>query len=107
MAVQQFAVLSLLSSVDGNQSSVGSFQLAVSSTQSSVDNWNADIGNEKYFRSKLSDADSENSETQLWLDFAFACEYITETEKNELQTQSNEVGKLINYMMNNPSTFGI
>lgn len=62
---------------------------------------------EKHFRSKLSDADSENSETQLWLDFAFACEYITETEKNELQMQSNEVGKLINYMMNNPNKLGI
>lgn len=33
---------------------------------------------EKHFISKLSDADSENSETQLWLDFAFSCEYISE-----------------------------
>ena len=29
---------------------------------------------EKHSKSKLSDADSENSETQLWLDFALACE---------------------------------
>ena len=59
----------------------------------------------KHFKSKLSDADSENSETQLWLEFAFACEYICEKEKNNLQKQSNEVGKLINYMMNNPDKF--
>ena len=39
---------------------------------------------EKHFISKLSDADSENSETQLWLDFAWACKYITEEENQEL-----------------------
>jgi len=32
---------------------------------------------EKYFRSKLSDADSENLETQRWLDFALACDFIS------------------------------
>ena len=60
---------------------------------------------DKHFKSKLSDADSENSETQLWLEFAFACEYISEKEKNDLQKQSNEVGKLINYMINNSDKF--
>jgi four helix bundle protein len=59
----------------------------------------------KHFKSKLSDADRENSETQLCLEFAFACDYISENEKNDLQKQSNEVGKLINYMMNNPDKF--
>lgn len=39
---------------------------------------------EKHFKSKLSDADSENSETQLWLDFAIACEYISEDKKNRI-----------------------
>jgi four helix bundle protein len=29
-----------------------------------------------HFVSKASDADMENSETQVWLDFALACEYI-------------------------------
>ncbi|REG88145.1 four helix bundle protein [Winogradskyella sediminis] len=36
---------------------------------------------EKHFKSELSDADSENSETQLWLDFALACDYISEEKK--------------------------
>lgn len=43
---------------------------------------------EKHFKSKMSDADSENSETQLWLDFALACEYISEEKKLELQNKS-------------------
>ncbi len=47
---------------------------------------------EKRFKSELSDADSENSETQLWLDFALACEYITTNKKMELQSKSEEVG---------------
>lgn len=60
---------------------------------------------EKHFKSKMSDADSENAETQLWLEFALACEYISEETKNELENKSKEVGKLINYMMNNPDKF--
>ena len=59
----------------------------------------------KHFKSKLSDADSENSETQLWLDFAEACQYISEEKRIELQTKSEEVGKLLNYMINNPDKF--
>ncbi|WP_282135909.1 four helix bundle protein [Seonamhaeicola maritimus] len=60
---------------------------------------------EKHFKSKLSDADSENSETQLWLDFALACEYISEEKRIELLNKSEEVGKLLNYMINNPDKF--
>ena len=55
----------------------------------------------------MSDADSENSETQLWIDFALACKYISEERKIELQNKSEEVGKLLNYMMNNPEKFGV
>ena len=60
---------------------------------------------EKHFKSKISDADSENSETQLWLYFALACEYISSEKKIELQSKSEEVGKLLNYMINNPDKF--
>ena len=60
---------------------------------------------EKHFKSKMSDADSENSETQLWLEFAIACEYISQEKKEELQNKSEEVGKLLNYMINNPDKF--
>ena len=60
---------------------------------------------EKHFKSKLSDADQENGETQLWLEFALACNYINEEKFKELTNKSEEVGKLINYMMNNPDKF--
>ena len=60
---------------------------------------------EKHFKSKMSDADSENSETLLWLDFALACDYISEEKRIDLQSKSEEIGKLINYMMNNPNKF--
>ncbi|WP_029035499.1 four helix bundle protein [Salinimicrobium terrae] len=61
----------------------------------------------KHFRSKLTDADSENSETQLWLDFALACEYISKQKHEDLQDQSLQVGRLINFMIINPGKFGV
>lgn len=36
-----------------------------------------------HFISKLTDADMENSETEIWLDFSYACKYITE-EKHKV-----------------------
>jgi four helix bundle protein len=61
----------------------------------------------KHFHSKLTDADAENSETQVWLEFAYSCEYITEVIFNELMQDAFEVGKLINYMIQNPKKFGV
>jgi len=60
----------------------------------------------KHFISKLTDSDGENSETSTWLDFAKDCGYISEDTHNDLNRQSTEVGKLINYMINNPDKFG-
>ena len=62
---------------------------------------------EKHFKSKLTDADSENSETQLWLDFALACNYIPADSHKKFYNMSEEVGKLLNYMINNPTKFGV
>lgn len=59
-----------------------------------------------HFKSKLSDADMENSETSVWLDFALACQYISNEQYQTLIKQSGEVGKLINYMILNPKKFG-
>ena len=58
-----------------------------------------------HFISKLTDSDSENAETQVWLEYSFACKYISEENFNELTNKSLEVGKLINYMINNPEKF--
>jgi len=60
----------------------------------------------KYFHSKLTDSDAENSETQGWLEYALACKYITNEKHDYLLEKSKEVGKLINYMILNPSKFG-
>ena len=61
----------------------------------------------KHYRSKLTDADSENAETNLWIDFALACNYISEEESIRLNSQNDEIGKLINFMINNPGKFGV
>jgi four helix bundle protein len=58
-----------------------------------------------HFISKLTDCDAENSETNVWIDFAFACSYINEETKNQLQLKSDEVGKLIHHMINNPEKY--
>lgn len=60
----------------------------------------------KHFISKLTDCDGENSETSTWLDFALECDYINIEIHKELNEKSLEVGKLINYMINNPDKFG-
>ena len=61
----------------------------------------------KHFHSKLTDSDAENSETQVWLGYSIACEYITNETYTELLNDSKEVGKLINYMILNPKKFGV
>jgi len=61
----------------------------------------------KHFISKLTDADAENSETIVWLDYALACNYIKHEQYTSLQKVALEVGKLINYMISNPSKFGV
>lgn len=61
----------------------------------------------KHFISKLSDSDAENSETFTWLLFANKCNYINSEIFQELSNEIEEVGKLIHFMMNNPSKFGV
>lgn len=59
-----------------------------------------------HFISKLTDCDGENSETTVWLDFSLACGYLTVDVHSDLVSKSREIGKLINFMMNNPDKFG-
>jgi four helix bundle protein len=58
-----------------------------------------------HFISKISDADMENTETQVWLDFALECKYVNNETYAELNSKSNEVGKLLGYMINNPEKY--
>ncbi|WP_316802591.1 four helix bundle protein [Pedobacter nototheniae] len=58
-----------------------------------------------HFISKLTDADMETGETQVWLDVALACNYISKEEFTSLDNQCEEISKLINYMINNTNKF--
>ena len=58
-----------------------------------------------YYVSKLNDSETENAETQVWLDFALACNYITNDIYQDLKSENDEVAKLVLYMVNNPGKF--
>ena len=59
-----------------------------------------------HFVSKLTDVDMENSETQGWLAFAKECNYITKEVYDNLYSSSDEIGRLVQYMIDNPGKFG-
>lgn len=59
----------------------------------------------KHFSSKMSDADMENTETQVSLDFALKCNYISEEEYRDLLNGSEEVGRMLNHMVENPEKY--
>ncbi|MFN8351997.1 MAG: four helix bundle protein [Flavobacteriales bacterium] len=51
---------------------------------------------------KLTDSDSENTETQVHLDMAVACEYLTSAEVAPLLALSEEVGLMLNRLIEDP-----
>lgn len=55
---------------------------------------------EKSFVAKLTDADGEAAETQNWLDYAFACHYISEEEHTKLYKEYDEILSLLVSMVN-------
>jgi four helix bundle protein len=58
-----------------------------------------------HFVSKITDADMENSETQVWIEFSYKCNYINTETYNNLLNQSEEIGKMLNHLINNPKKF--
>ena len=58
-----------------------------------------------HFVSKSTDADMENTETRVWFDFALACNYITNEKWKDLELKAEEVGKLLNHMIENPEKY--
>lgn len=58
-----------------------------------------------YFVNKCSDADGENSETIVWLEFSLASEFITQAEFDELEQSAEEVGRMLNTMIEHPEKF--
>ena len=58
-----------------------------------------------HFISKVSDADMENTETQVWFDFAYKCKYINIEIHKSLVQRSQSIGRILNHMMNHPEKF--
>jgi four helix bundle protein len=58
-----------------------------------------------YFVNKCSDADGENSETIVWLEFALASQFISQVEFDELEQMAEEVGRMLNTMIEHPEKF--
>lgn len=58
-----------------------------------------------HFVSKSSDADMENTETRVWLDFALACEHLNKELWQKFDEKAIEVGKLLNHMIENPEKY--
>ena len=59
----------------------------------------------KMFVSKLADADGEATETQVWLDFARDCNYLSPDRHAEIIQGYEEVGKMLGSMMSMPEKF--
>jgi four helix bundle protein len=47
----------------------------------------------------------ENTETQVWLHFAISCDYISEEKYNEMLSDNERIGRMIDHMINNPEKF--
>jgi four helix bundle protein len=58
-----------------------------------------------HFVSKLSDSEIENTETQVWLDFAHDCKYLAPESYKDFTFRNNEVGKMLWSMIQNPDKF--
>lgn len=58
-----------------------------------------------HFVSKVTDSDGENSETGVWFDFALACKYIAPQKHEVLILRNEEIGRLLNHMINNPDKY--
>ncbi len=59
----------------------------------------------KMFVSKMSDADGEGTETQVWIDFAQACGYISEELQMKWREGYEEVGRMLGGMIAHPERF--
>ena len=59
----------------------------------------------RHFASKLTDADAEQQETQHWIIVSLDCEYITRDEARSLGSLCQEIGRMLNDMIENADKF--
>jgi four helix bundle protein len=57
------------------------------------------------FVSKLADCDAEATETQVWLDFARDCGYLSEERHKEVASGYDELGRMLSSMIKDPKKF--
>ncbi len=57
------------------------------------------------FISKITDCDAENSETGVWFDFSLECKYIDPDKHSLFIFRNEEIGRLLNHMINNPEKY--
>ncbi|MBI4316504.1 MAG: four helix bundle protein [Chloroflexi bacterium] len=62
---------------------------------------------EAHFISKLSDAESEAAETQVWVEFAVKCKYLKREEATILYQTYSAVLRTLVGMINHPETWVI
>ena len=58
------------------------------------------------FIAKLSDAESEAAETQVWLEFATSCEYLERDRSGTLYQTYDEILRMLVSMINKPAVLG-
>jgi four helix bundle protein len=59
----------------------------------------------KYFISKLTDSEGEAAETQVWLDYALACNYIEKESHFKLSDKYDHIIAMIVNISNNPGNW--
>jgi four helix bundle protein len=59
----------------------------------------------KMLVSKLTDADAEATETQVWLDFALDCGYLSKERHATLVNGYEEIGRMLGSMISHPDKF--
>jgi len=57
------------------------------------------------FVNKMTDCDGEATETQVWLDFALDCGYLSKENHDRLISGYEEVGRMLAGMIANPRRF--
>jgi four helix bundle protein len=57
------------------------------------------------FLSRMADADAEATETQVWVDFARDCGYLSKEQSKELLSGYEEVGRMLGKILSDPSAF--
>lgn len=59
----------------------------------------------KHFVSKLSDCESEAAETQVWLEYALACNYINQSTFSDLCDKYDHILAMLVKMSNKPENW--